>query len=130
MIKKVEKELFNDKIIKNNIRFRRGVVFKTYLLNEDDFSYVNKEIFKMILDITNILTSNNLKSSFLRFHLEYQDINIPKLKFSIKLIHPTNNYLELLKNILPIYNVKTKDKDKVRKIGISCERLVIDKCFV
>lgn len=46
MIKKVEKELFNDKIIKNNIRFRRGVVFKTYLLNEDDFSYVNKEIFK------------------------------------------------------------------------------------
>ena len=84
MIKKVEKELFNDKIIKNNIRFRRGVVFKTYLLNEDDFSYVNKEIFKMILDITNILTSNNLKSSFLIFHLEYQDINIPKFKFSIK----------------------------------------------
>lgn len=123
----ITKKLLSNKNIQKNIKIRRGAVFKINTLN-NNYKQEDEDFFsKMIIELANILLSKNIKASLVRIHLEYQDINIPKLKFSVNLIHPTNNYKKLLKYLLPVYKIKNNKENKVKKIGISCEKLINDK---
>ncbi len=114
--------------MKNEIKMRRNMIFKTNVIDyEVQNQQIRDEVFnKMFLELTKTLSSKNLKSSFMRFYLEYQDVNSSKLKFAVDLIKPTNEYKEFLKKVLPICNEKIANNLNIKKIGISCERLIKD----
>lgn len=114
----------NQKNIKEYLPLRRNNFFKTKTLQIDDQRDTKLILVNTIADLTKKLASNNYKTSRIRIHIIYQNTNISNLKFCVDLSTPTNRYTKLLKSILPIFIDNVNQKEQIKKIGISFEKLI------